>query len=611
MKASKRHAFFRYLAFVKPYRWTVVAVIVLGVGKFALPLIPATIYKHIVDRVIWNLPGWSDARRVELLAWLAAGLVGVTVVGSIVQYVGGMLMIRLSTSMTFGVRRHMWRHLQRLSLGFHQSRPTGSLLSRLMSDITEGQRLLSGGIINVFVDLGAGSIALVALMLISWKLTLLVLAVLPIYGVLYRKVNPRIRRASHAVREQAAVMSGVAVERLNGVALVQSFAQEPEETRHFSEQAGELRDRTVRRGKLSISLNTVSQFVVEIGTRAIWVVGALMAVRGEITPGDIIRFVAVAGMLYRPIRRLSEINVQFQTSMAAIERIFGILDVVPEVRGPRKADPDLAPSAGRVEFDKVSFSYDEESGNVLQDVSFTIEPGRRVAVVGESGAGKSTLVTLIPRLYDMKAGAIRIDGVDVREYDLKRLRRSIGIVLQDTILFSGTVVENLRYGWKDAGMQEVIAAAKAANAHEFVSELPAGYETVIGERGMTLSGGQRQRISLARTILQDPKILILDEATSSLDSGSENLIAEAFERVMAGRTSLIIAHRLSTVVGADRILVLKEGRLVESGPHTELLARGDHYSYLFDQQFGALAALSGTGGGSLTGWPVDSPGSRF
>jgi ABC-type multidrug transport system fused ATPase/permease subunit len=241
----------------------------------------------------------------------------------------------------------------------------------------------------------------------------------------------------------------------------------------------------------------------------------------------------------------------------------------------------------------VCFQYRDEGPHVLHDVSFRVSPGERVAIVGESGAGKSTLVTLIPRLYDVTEGGICIDGVDVRDYPLRKLRRSIGIVLQDTILFSGTVRENLRYGRKKATDQEILDAAKAANAHEFIEELPQKYDTIIGERGMGLSGGQRQRISLARTILHNPRILILDEATSSLDSESENLITEAMHRVMAGRTCVIIAHRLSTIVGADRILVFREGRLVEEGPHTELLAAGGYYTYLFDQQFGPLQELLG------------------
>jgi ABC-type multidrug transport system fused ATPase/permease subunit len=314
-----------------------------------------------------------------------------------------------------------------------------------------------------------------------------------------------------------------------------------------------------------------------------------MAIRQQLTPGRIAEFLMVVTQLYLPIRRLSEINIIYQNSLAAIERVFGIFDVFPKVQ-ERPNLPDRTPGMGGLEFDNVWFGYDPNRP-VLHGLKFSVAPGERVAIVGESGAGKSTLVTLIPRLYDVVEGAIRIDGVDVRDYRLQPLRQSIGIVLQDAILFSGTVKENLRYGRKRASDEEIVAAARAANAHEFICSLPEGYDTFVGERGVSLSGGQRQRISLARTLLQNPRILILDEATSSLDSESENLITEALERVMQGRTSLIIAHRLSTVIAADRIIAIRQGEMVETGSHVELLRRGGYYANLFQQQFGPLEKL--------------------
>jgi subfamily B ATP-binding cassette protein MsbA len=291
-----------------------------------------------------------------------------------------------------------------------------------------------------------------------------------------------------------------------------------------------------------------------------------------------------------PIRRFSEINIMFQQSMAAIERIFAIFDVVPEVRSKPDA-LDRPIERGEIVFENVQFRYLPEGPDVLKELSFRVEPGQRVAIVGESGAGKSTLVTLLPRLYDVTGGAIFIDGVDIRDYRLRTFRRSIGIVLQESILFSGTIYENLRYARKDATWDEIVEAARMANAHAFIMEMANGYLTEIGERGTSLSGGQKQRISIARTILQNPPVLIFDEATSALDSESENLITEAMRRVMAGRTSLVIAHRLSTIMGADRILAMKDGRVVEQGTHIELLNAGGYYRYLFEQQFGPLQRL--------------------
>ena len=332
-----------------------------------------------------------------------------------------------------------------------------------------------------------------------------------------------------------------------------------------------------------------------LGAAAAWIVGGLLAIEGRISVGEIIEFVAVVATLYAPVQRLSEVSIIYQDSMAAIERVFAVFDRMPEVRD-RPGAIRLPPQRGAVEFDRVSFRYGD-GPPVLRDVSFSVAPGERVAIVGESGAGKSTLVTLIPRLYDVPEGSVRVDGVDVRGYKLRRLRQGIGIVLQETILFSGPLRENLRYGRKEASDEEIIAAARAANIHDFVASLPDGYDTMVGERGLNLSGGQRQRVSLARTILQNPRILILDEATSSLDSESENLITEALQHVMAGRTCVIIAHRLSTVMGADRILVFREGRVVEQGPHAELLERDGYYRHLFEQQFGPLQNLLRNGQG--------------
>jgi len=590
MFAFKRSTLFRYLTFAWPYRVMVAIVIVSGIAKFTLPLIVPYVTGLIVDRVMLNSLSLDLAGRTDLL-WAYAGvLVGVAFAEGGMIFLRGYFTVRVATSVSFDLREALWRHLQRLSLGFHQSRPTGSLLSRLVSDVNVAQRMVNVGVFNIAIDAAAGSVALIVLFSISAELTLLVLAVMPVYGYLHRRINPRLRQASREVQEQNSVMSGSAVERLAGIAVVQSFAQEPAEEEHFSQQADELRGLTVRRGRLNQTLSACSNFLITLASVLVWVVGAYLLLHERLSVGRIVQFTGSAAALYLPVRRFSQVNITFQMSMAAIERVFAIFDVVPDVRNRRQPRAEEA-RRGRIEFDHVLFRYTDDGPDVLKDVCFEVAPGQRVAVVGESGAGKSTLVTLIPRLYDVTGGSIRIDGVDVRDYRLRRLRRSIGIVLQDTILFSGTVRENLRYGRKGATDAEIVEAAKAANAHGFLTALPDGYDAEIGERGVSLSGGQRQRISLARTLLQDPRILILDEATSSLDSESENQITEALEHVMAGRTSVIIAHRLSTVLAADRILVFREGELVEDGEHAELLRRGGYYSYLFDQQFGPLQEL--------------------
>ncbi|MGQ9779996.1 MAG: ABC transporter ATP-binding protein [Bacillota bacterium] len=306
---------------------------------------------------------------------------------------------------------------------------------------------------------------------------------------------------------------------------------------------------------------------------------------GRLTVGELVAVGMYLGPLYLPLQRFSELNVVFANSMAALDRIFELMDERPEV-ADRPGAVELPEIEGRVEFEHVFFSYNRENGPILQDVSFTVEPGQKVALVGPSGAGKTTLVNLIPRFYDVDAGAIRIDGHDIRDLKLKSLRRHIGIVLQDPVLFSGSIRENVLYGNPRASVEEVIAACKAANAHDFIMALPQGYDSEVGERGAHLSGGQRQRITIARAFLKNPRILILDEATSVLDAESEKLVQEALERLMVGRTTFIIAHRLSTIINADLILVLDHGRLVEAGTHASLMAAGGLYCRLFARQFG-------------------------
>jgi subfamily B ATP-binding cassette protein MsbA len=589
MESDKRNALLRYLAYARPYWPWVLLVVTAGVAKFTLPLGVAYLTGQLVDWVVTNEHGLSRQGRLDLLWWFGGALAVVAVLELIAIFLRGYWTTRTSTQVAFDIRQDLYKHLQRLSLGFHQSYPTGSLLSRLMSDISVSQHMINQGIINVCIDGVTAIVALAMLVSISWELTLITLAALPFYGIVFRRLNPALRQASRDVQEQTSVMSGSAVERLHGIAVIQSFAQEPEESRFFAAQANELRGMALRRGKLNHSLQAMSHFLVGLSVAAVWATGAYFAVNGKLSVGELIWFTGAMGQLYMPVRRFSQINIMFQQSMAAIERVFAIFDVVPELRSKPDA-VDKVPDRGEVEFDHVDFAY-EQGTPVLQDVAFRIAPGERVAIVGESGAGKSTLVTLLPRLYDVTDGSIRVDGVDVRDYRLRKLRRAMGIVLQETILFSGTVRENLRYGRKDASMEDILEAAQMANAHEFIMDLPEGYDSVIGEQGASLSGGQRQRISLARTILQNPRILILDEATSALDSESENLITEALHRVMEGRTCLIIAHRLSTIMDADRILVFQHGRLVEQGPHRELLEKGGAYRHLFEQQFGPLQDL--------------------
>jgi ATP-binding cassette, subfamily B, putative efflux pump len=604
MGSWKQHPFFRFLKFAKPYKSRIVWMLVLGLVQYGMSIASITTIRLIINWVIdrkgenVNPPAWiMDISPLTVLLWIFLGWFTLEVIKIFVIYMDGMNMTKFSQSLVLDLRQTMWGHLQRLGLSYHNTTSTGSLHSRLMGDIAEAQSLLASSLPRLTIDAIFGVVAVGMLLWISWQLTLVTLVVLPLYVWLFKHFNPRIRSNHKQLREHHADMSGHAVERLGAISVVQTFAQEDAESQTFAGNSRRIYDRQIVVGQYNHMLRALSNFLVQIGSIAPWFVGAWIIVESadivedvkKLNLGELTQFVGIAAMMYWPVRLLGDTSVIYQRAMASIERVFEVLDEAPGI--PNRSDAvNRVPGMGWIQFEGVNFAYPDRPP-VLKDLNFQVAPGERVAIVGESGAGKSTLVTLIPRLYDIGSGEISIDGIDIRDYQLRKLRRSIGIVLQDSILFSGSIRENLLYGNKEATEEEILESAKLANAHNFISELPEGYETVVGQRGVTLSGGQRQRISIARTILHNPRILIFDEATSALDSESENLINEAMRHVMEGRTSLVIAHRLSTVVNADRVLVMKDGVVVEQGMHEDLLAADGYYRYLFEQQFGPLKEL--------------------
>ena len=537
--------------------------------------------------------------------------------------------------------------MHRLSLQFYSRERSGSIAARLLGDISVASQLVNNGVITLAMDVFTLLLGVGLLAWIDWRLAIAALATLPLYALTFRLLNPKVRRASRLVQSSFSRISGNVQERLAGIALVKVYTAEERERRAFDDDTEKHYLRNVDQGKVSNLVGGISEGLVTLNSTIVIGVGGWLVVRGSMSPGDLAKFTGFLGVMYTPIRRFAEINVVFQTAMASIERVFQVFDVTPAIVDDEGARGE-PPRTGRVEFDAVRFDYHAVNSEarglpeshkksdlrgdpafdrrrqrrrelvelgrgrqrrggrdvigqrkerrmrsralqrqwVLDGLTFTVEDGERVALVGPSGAGKTTLVSLLPRLYDIDEGAIRVDGTDIREYRLLALRRGIGIVQQDSFLFSGTIRENIRYGRPDATPGEIESAAQAANAHGFITDLPDAYDSIIGERGVSLSGGQRQRISIARAILKDPKILILDEATSALDTESEVLVQQALDRLMRDRTSLIIAHRLSTVRDADRILVMQAGRVVETGPHEALVRQGGLYARLVRQQFG-------------------------
>ena len=594
---KQRSTFFRFLGYAKPYRLLILATIGIGVVGMALNMAFPMLTSMVIDRVIPDGEGVSApeldatavARRLSLLNWILVAAVVVAIGRAVATFFRGYLSARIGNGVIFDVRQALWGHLQRLSLSYYDRQQTGNILSRLINDINTAQQMTNGGVIQIALDAATALLILGLLVYIEPLLAAVTMIVMPFYFIAYHRLRPQIRQASRDVQAQMAKISGNAQERLAGIAIVQSFAAEGHERRQFHAENSDHFSKVMTRVRYSHFLSGLSALIISGGTVIVLYLGGFLALKGALSAGNVVAFILYVGMMYGPLERLAEINTTIQTSLAAVERVFAVFDIVPEVRSRPDAIAELE-GPGELTFDHIDFEYIPRRP-VLRGIDLKISAGEKVALVGPSGAGKSTFAGLIPRLYDVSEGAIRIDGIDVRDIHLKTLRRNIGIVLQDPFLFNGTVRENLRYGRKQATNEQVIDAAIAANAHSFIEELPEGYETVVGERGVTLSGGQKQRLSLARTILKDPKILILDEATSSLDSESENLIQDAMSRLLAGRTALIIAHRLSTIVGVDRILVVNQGQIVEQGGHVDLLSRGGLYAKLLQQQFGPLHAL--------------------
>jgi ATP-binding cassette subfamily B protein len=474
-------------------------------------------------------------------------------------------------------------HLFSMPISFFTSTKTGKIMNRVTSDVDNVESVVTVTLSSVLTNLTIIVSAIAAMFAISWKLALVALVVLPLMIAPLLPVGKRMYNVKKSTREKRDEMQGITQEALSisGITLVKSFVRAAFESKRYARLADDLM-------KAEISLAMVGRWfmglinaMITVGPAIVWLVGGYLFLRGEYSIGTIVAFVALLARLYGPASQLIGVQVQIVSALAVFERIFEYLDFVREPTGSRELTGGVT---GKIAFEDVNFSYGPDRP-ALRDVNLTIEPGQVAALVGPSGAGKTTLTHLVSRFYDPQSGRVTIDGVDVREFDVESLRSHIGIVTQETYLFHDTIEANLRYANENATHEEIEAAARAANLLMFIESLPDGFKTVVGERGHKLSGGERQRLAIARVLLKNPQILILDEATSSLDSENENLIQAAFEKVMRARTSLVIAHRLSTIVSADVIFVVEDGRIVESGKHADLLARDGAYAQLYRNQF--------------------------
>ncbi|MBI2149684.1 MAG: ABC transporter ATP-binding protein [Acidobacteria bacterium] len=549
--------------------------------------------KIVIDNVLGSKPmpawlaPWTAAAfgsdRTGLLNFAALAVVGVALLGAVSGYVQSLSMTTAGQWVMHDLRSTLYHHIQRLSLSYHDRSQTGDLISRVTGDIETVQSFITSTLMDTVID-ALTLIGMIAVMLyFDWRFTLIALTVAPFLFLFVYSYTHRIKKATRAVKKKEVEIVSKTQEVFSSIRVVKAFAREKYEKKRFKEVSMETVKMALRARALKAGLSPGVQLITAAGTALVLWYGARVVMEGALSLGDLTLFLAYLSKLYSPIRGLSKLPDSFSKPAIAFERIQEVMDV--EIKSPGRLKPHKAPEfKGRIEFENVNFGYTPDR-LILKDVNLTIEPGQIAAFVGPTGAGKTTIISLIPRFYEVTSGTIRIDGEDVRTLKTKSLRKQLGFVLQETLLFRAPVWQNIAYGKPSATREDIVEAAKLANAHEFIEQMSNGYDTMVGERGATLSGGQRQRIGIARAVIRDAPILILDEPTSGLDTASEAIVFDALHRLMAGRTCIVITHRLATIRNAHVIFVLKDGAIVERGDHGELLARGGLYQSLYETQF--------------------------
>lgn len=575
-----RGSFKRALSFVRPYLSYIALALLCMLAVAGLSLLIPWLVKDMIDKVLVE----KDLRMLNLISILG---IGIYFLKGIFSFGQEYLMSYVAQKVIFDLRSRLWRHLSRLSLSFFTKEKGGDIISRLTNDISLIEQTLTYAVVD-FVIRAVTVIGIIAFIFyINWELSLISISLLPLTAFLIEKYSKKMRRLGRQIQDSLSSLTSIISEVIGAIKVVKAFATSDKEVERFEEANIRSLKASLKGAKLRAMLSPTVEMVAAASTIFLLWYGGRKVIEGRLTPGELVAFLGYVAMIVTPLKGLSTVFSRLQQALAAADRIFEFMEIPPEVSEDVNAI-DMPDIKGEVEFRCVSFSYDEEP--ILKEINLKVKPGEIVGVVGPSGSGKTTLVDLIPRFYDPTKGAILIDGIDIRKVKLDSLRRQIGIVSQETVLFATTIRENIAYGKPDATLEEIVEAAKVANAHDFIMKLPNGYDTMVGERGVTLSGGERQRIAIARAILGNPKILIFDEATSALDSESERLVQEALERVMKGKTTFFVAHRLSTLRCADRIVVLNDGRIVEEGSHEELLKKRGLYWRLYILQGGSEEA---------------------
>lgn len=568
--------YMRLLAYIKPYTRRLALAVVCIIMAAGANLYLPWIIKDMIDDVLMS-------KDMVMLNLIAAGILVVMFTRGVFYYGQSYLVSYVGQRVIIDVRSVLFRKFQRMPLSYYDKQQTGTVMSYITNDVAVMQSAIVDNLIELVTE-GSVLIGSLAMMIyLDWKLSLLTLMTIPLVGFAMKIFGRKLKRSSTVIQERVAEITSLLQESISAIRVVKSFVRESYEIKRFEEQNWRNFQAAMKNVKLSSLLTPTVEFLAAIAVTFIVWFGGYEVVNGVITAGELVAFLTYAVNLANPVKRLSRVYAAIQKAMAAADRVFNVMDLDEKITDVPGAKP-LPPIKGKVEFKDITFSY-KEGQPALQHISLKAEPGQMIALVGPSGSGKSTIANLIPRFYDVDSGIITIDDHDIRQVTADSLREQIGLVPQETMLFSTTVMENIRYGRLEATDEEVIEAAKAANAEEFIKELPEGYDTKLGERGLNLSGGQRQRLAIARAILKNPRVLILDEATSALDTESEKIVQDALDNLMVGRTSFVIAHRLSTIFNADQIFVVENGHLREHGTHEELLAAGGLYSNLYNIQF--------------------------
>lgn len=573
----------RYLQFVKPYKYRIFATIIVGIIKFGIPMLIPLLIKYAIDGVINNHALTTDEKVHHLTIAIGIALFIFVIVRPPIEFIRQYLAQWTSNKILYDIRKKLYNHLQALSARFYANNQVGQVISRVINDVEQTKDFILTGLMNIWLDCITIIIALSIMFFLDVELTLAALFIFPFYILTVYVFFGRLRKLTRERSQALAEVQGFLHERVQDISVVKSFAIEDNEAKNFDKKNTNFLTRALKHTRWNAYSFAAINTVTDIGPIIVIGVGAYLAISGSITVGTLAAFVGYLELLFGPLRRLVASFTTLTQSFASMDRVFQLIDEDYDIKNGVGAQP-IEIKQGRIDIDHVSFQYNDNEAPILKDINLSIEKGETVAFVGMSGGGKSTLINLIPRFYDVTSGQILIDGHNIKDFLTGSLRNQIGLVQQDNILFSDTVKENILLGRPTATDEEVVEAAKMANAHDFIMNLPQGYDTEVGERGVKLSGGQKQRLSIARIFLNNPPILILDEATSALDLESESIIQEALDVLSKDRTTLIVAHRLSTITHADKIVVIENGHIVETGTHRELIAKQGAYEHLYSIQ---------------------------